>query len=359
LKHKCYISIIVFLLISHCKAQDIHFSQFNENPSLINPALTGESSVLRASLSYRDQWRSIGTPYRTYGISVESRFKTTNWDKVEGQSMTFKKSAFNRFAGGLSVYSDKAGSGNLGVTQANVSLATFVPISQHSQLSLGLQGSLAQYKIDFSKLIFSNQFDGYEYTSSIQNGENINSQSFLHTDFAGGLNWNYKKSDKMIGLNKQSKANIGVAVYHINKSQKSFLSNNNLKLYMKYVLHGDFLFGIPHTNIGVAPSFLLQFQGPSKELLLGTMVKYYIKENSVYTGIIKRSSVNFGCFYRSNDALVASFSYDRREQFCLGISYDFNLSKLANASKVSGGPEITLRINTANSYLYQKKPKAN
>ncbi|MES2762313.1 MAG: PorP/SprF family type IX secretion system membrane protein [Bacteroidota bacterium] len=349
----------LFLQFGNCKAQDIHFSQFNENPSLINPALTGESSVLRASLCYRDQWRSVATPYKTYGLSVESRFKTTNWDKVEGQSMTFTKSSFNRFAGGLSVYSDKAGSGNMAVTQANVSLATFVPISQNSQLSLGLQGSLAQYKIDFSKLVFSNQFDGYEYNSSIQNGENINSQSFIHTDFAGGLNWNYKRADKMISLNKQTKANIGISIYHINTNHKSFVSNNGLKLYMKYVLHGDFLFGVPHTNIGIAPSYLLQFQGLSKELLAGTVIKYYIKENSVYTGIIKRSSVNFGCFYRSNDALIVSFSYDRREQFSLGLSYDLNLSKLANASKTSGGPEITLKINTANSYLYQKRSKAN
>ncbi|MBI3521124.1 MAG: PorP/SprF family type IX secretion system membrane protein [Bacteroidetes bacterium] len=357
---KYYILSFVLLLVGRYNAQDIHFSQFNENPSLINPALTGESGVLRASACYRDQWRSVATPYKTYGASVESRFKTSNWDKVDGQSMTFTKSTFNRFAGGLSLYSDKAGSGNMGVTQLNASLASFVPISKNSQLSLGLQGSLAQYKIDFSKLVFSNQYDGYQYSSNIQNGESVTNQSFVYADFGGGLNWNYKYTDKVVSSNKQKKANIGIAIYHINKQDKSFLSNSNsLKLYMKYVFHGDFLFGIPHTNIGIAPSYLLQFQGPSKELIAGTVIKYYIKENSIYTGIIKRSSVNFGLFYRYKDAAILSFSYDRREQFSIGISYDVNLSKLVPASKLGGGPEITLKVNTSNPYLYQKRKKAD
>ena len=38
-------------------AQDFHFSQYNENPALVNPALTGATSALRASLVYKDQWR--------------------------------------------------------------------------------------------------------------------------------------------------------------------------------------------------------------------------------------------------------------------------------------------------------------
>jgi type IX secretion system PorP/SprF family membrane protein len=345
-------------MLTH-KAQDMHFSQFNENPSLINPALTGESSVLRASVCYRDQWRSVATPYKTYGVSIESRFKTSNWEKKENQSMTFTKNSFNRFAGGLSIYSDKAGNANLGTTQANLSFATYVPISKNSQLSLGLQGSLTQLTIDFSKLTFSNQFNGYEYDSNMLNGENINSQSFIYTDFSSGLNWNYDHTDKMIASNKQKKANIGIAVYHINKPYESFLSNSGIKLYMKYVLHGNFLFGIPHTNIGIAPTYIMQLQGPSKELLFGTVVKYYIKDNSIYTGIIKRSSVNLGVFYRYKDAAIISFSYDNKEQFSIGISYDINLSKLTNASKLSGGPEITLKINASNPYLYQKRSKVN
>lgn len=55
-------------------SQDFHFSQFNETPDLVNPALTGVSNIMRASIIYRDQWRSVTVPYTTYGVSVESRF---------------------------------------------------------------------------------------------------------------------------------------------------------------------------------------------------------------------------------------------------------------------------------------------
>lgn len=351
--------VFLFYLLSviTVKAQDLHFSQFNENPSLINPALTGVASVFRVSAIYRDQWRTVTVPYKTYGISVESRFKTTSWNKVEGKSMTFSKSSFSKFAGGLSFYSDKAGDGNMSINQLNASLASFVTINSNNKLSLGLQGSLAQRKIDFSKLIFSNQYNGKGYDETMINGENVASQVFMYPDFSAGLNWSYITKDNLVGLNKQKKANVGIAVYHINKPNQSYLGKNGVKLDMKYVFHGDFLFGIAGTNIGIAPTYLVQFQGPIKEFVAGTLIKYYIHEDSKYTGIIQRTAVNIGAFYRYNDAVIFSFSYDKRQQYSIGFSYDLNLSGLSKASKLSGGPEITLKFNTANSYLYQKKPK--
>ena len=94
-------------------AQDLHFSQYNENPSLVNPALTGSAYVLRASVVYKDQWSAVTVPYRTLGASVEMKFKASSWEKIDPfKTRTFKKS-FSRLAGGLSFFSDKAGDGKL------------------------------------------------------------------------------------------------------------------------------------------------------------------------------------------------------------------------------------------------------
>ena len=349
------ILICYLFCFAELKSQDLHFSQFNENPSLINPALTGVSSVLRVSAIYRDQWRTVTTPYKTYGISVESRFKTTSWNKVEGQSMTFTKSSFGKFAGGLSFYSDRAGDGNMSINQVNLSLATFVSLGARSRLSAGFQGSFAQRKVDYSKLVFSNQYNGTGYDATIENNENMVSQVVSYPDMSAGLNWSFASDEKLVSMNRQKKANIGVALYHLNSPALSNYSKSRLP--MRYVFHGDFLFGVANTNIGVAPSYLFQFQGPSKELVAGAVFKYYIREDSKYTGIIQRTSVNFGAFYRYRDALIFSFSYDKRQQYSIGFSYDLNISGLSKATKLSGGPEITLRYNTANAYLYQKKPK--
>jgi type IX secretion system PorP/SprF family membrane protein len=338
-------------------AQDLHFSQFNENPSLINPALTGSSGVFRASANYRDQWRNATTPYKTYGVSVESKFKTSNWDKVEGKSMTFANNSFSRFAGGLSFYSDKAGDGNMSFTQLNASLATFVAISKSSNLSFGVQGSVAQRKIDYSKLVFSNQYNGIGYDANIVNGENLAFQSFIYPDIAAGLNWSYSSKENVINSNKQVKANMGVAFYHINQPKSSYLAGGNDKLKLKYVFHGNFLFCFANSNIGIAPSYLFQFQGKSKELIAGTLIKYYMKEDSKYTGIILRSSINLGLFYRYQDAAIVSLSYDIKQKYSIGISYDLNVSGLSKTTKYSGGPEIVLKFNSGNAYLYQKKPR--
>jgi len=117
---------IIFLVVTQIiLAQDFHFTQFNENPALINPALTGSTNTFRASLVYKDQWKSVTKAYNSYGFSFESKFKPNNWDAVdERRSMTFKKS-YSRMAGGLCIYNDKAGAGKLGTFQTSLSLAMF------------------------------------------------------------------------------------------------------------------------------------------------------------------------------------------------------------------------------------------
>lgn len=354
---KIYILILSLVFINTCKikAQDFRFSQYTEVPQLVNPALTGASAIFKASVIYRDQWRTVTVPYKTYGFSVESRFKTSSWEQVPGKSMTFTKKSFNRFAGGLSFYSDKAGDGNLRTTQFNVNLATFVPLSRESNLSIGFQGSVVQRKIDFSNLIFSNQYNGAGYDASMANGENSKSFSFIYPDLGAGINWNYTGSEKLIVANRQKKANVGLAIFHINRPQQTYLMSSTPKIGFKYVFHGDFVIGVPRTNIAFAPSFLAQLQNSNHEIVAGTAVKYYIKENSKYTGIIQRTSIGFGAYYRYRDAVIFSFSYDKKQQYGIGISYDMNISGLSKVSKLSGGPEITLRYNTGNAYLFQKK----
>jgi len=339
-------------------AQDLHFSEYTQNPSLVNPALTGASHVLMASVIYKDQWRGVTVPYKTFGASFEMKFKTSNWEKAsENKTKAYQKSV-SRLAGGLSFYSDKAGDGNMGTSQVNLSLASFVPINQKNSLSVGLQASVVQRTIDFSKLIFPDQYNGTTYDPNIGNGENVASQNYIYPDFATGLNWSYGYSEKSISANNDFKANAGVAMYHINAPKQKFLAGGNDRLNRKYVLHGDFLIGIKNTNLALAPSYLLQFQGSSKEIILGLMSKYYFKEDSKYTGFIKRSAFGLGVAYRNLDALIISALVESG-QYAIGFSYDVNTSKLTSASTGRGGPEIFIRFVTPNPFLYQMKARYN
>jgi type IX secretion system PorP/SprF family membrane protein len=336
-------------------SQDIHFSQFNENPSLVNPAITAANDVLRASVINRNQWRGVTNAYKTFGASIEMKLKGSNWEQVDKyRSMTFKQKSLSRLSAGLSFYNDKAGDGNMGITQVNLSLATFVPLNNKNSISLGLQGSLVQRKIDYDKLLFPSQYDGVTYDASLLNGENTNSNKFIYPDLSAGIAWTYSSSEKRIASNDQVKANVGVSTYHITQPRFGYLKETNSRLLMKYILHGNFLIDIPNSNIGIAPSYLVQLQGSSKEIVVGTLVKYYIHSNTKYTGLIKQSSFSIGGYYRNNDAVIVSALLEW-EQYALCFSYDINTSTLSKVSKTKGGMEVSLRFSTAKAFLYQKR----
>lgn len=354
MKKHLVITLCVFVFSVSAFAQDMHFSQYNETPSLVNPALTGSEYVVRAGLIYKDQWGSVSVPYRTYGASFEMKFKASAWDKTDPfRSKSYKK-AFNRLAGGLSFFSDKAGDGGLGTNLVNLSLATYIKTGEMSTLSLGLQGSMVERSVDFNKFVFSNQYNGTSYDHSPAPGEDYSAHTFITPDVAAGMLWRYEKEEKTIGDNDQLSADFGVAMYHIIKPTQHFLVNSNDQLYSKINANGKMLIGIPHTSLGLAPSFLLSFQGTQKELLAGLMGKYYFKHDSKYTGYVKRSSIGVGVYYRNRDAVIFNFLLEYR-QYGIGISYDLNTSGFATVSTLRGGPEITLRYNSANRFLFQKK----
>ncbi|MES2286939.1 MAG: PorP/SprF family type IX secretion system membrane protein [Bacteroidota bacterium] len=356
--YRLFLLLIFYIssLISY--SQDLHFSQYTQNPSLVNPALTGSSHTLRASIVYKDQWRGVTVPYKTYGASFEMKFKASNWEKAKQNKTKAYSKSISRMAGGIAFYSDKAGDGNMGTSQVNLSLASFVPINRENILSMGLQASVVQRKVDFSKLIFPDQYNGTAYDPNISNGENANSQNFIYPDIATGINWSYSSSKKKsMGSTKNFKSNVGVSMYHINQPKQKFLTASSEKLNAKFVLHGDLLIGIKNTNVALEPSYLIQFQGPSKEIIIGMICKYYFKEDSKYTGIIKQSAFGIGGAFRNKDAFIVTALVESGQYAC-GFSYDLNTSKLTSVSTGRGGPEIFLRFVTPNPFLYQMKTKA-
>jgi len=350
----------ILLLLCCCQyyySQTFHFSQFNENHALLNPALTGATDPLRASIIYRDQWRSITVPYKTFGMSFETQVNTSGWKSVDKfRSMTFKEKTIGRLAWGLSVYSDRGGSGNLATTQGNLSIASFVPINRKQFVSIGLQASYVQQSISSGNLIYPSQFNGTGYDPNMPQHDRLNSTSYNYAGFAGGCLWSYGQRENKVGSHRQIKANAGISFYQITIPHQSFFVNKE-SLAMRYLVHGDLLYSPARFNTGIAPSFYLQMQGSSMQLVLGNMFKYFFSDNSKYTGNVKQSSVGFGLYYRNNDAAILMISFERSEQYAIGLSYDINTSRLFNVSTGRGSFEITMRYTPPKAFLYQKKTK--
>lgn len=349
-------SLLFFILQSIAGlSQDLHFSQFNENHALINPALTGATDPFRASLSYKDQWRSVTSPYKTFGMSFETRFNSSSWKAVDKfRSMTFKERSISRLAWGLSVYTDKAGTGNLSSTLANFSLATFVPINKKNFISLGVQASYIQRRADNKELLFPTQYNGYSYDPNLPQNERFSSLNYYYFGYSGGCSWAYGQDHKRVAGNGQLKGNLGVSFYHIAVPHQSFFTDKQ-SMQVKYVAHGDLLYAPAGYSHGIAPSFIFQKQGPAMELIFGAMLRYYVADNSIYTGNVKRTSFGYGAYYRTGDALIFAINFEMQEQYLIGLSYDANVSRLTKVSNVRGGFELTLRYTPPKAFLYQKK----
>ena len=323
------IGIINILSIS-LSAQDFHFSQFRETPMLINPAQTALNKDFRVIVNYKDQWGSLGSPFKTYALSGEF-------------TVNYKKNKPNYLGVGIQILRDKAGDSKTGITLGILSLNAILKIAEYSKLSVGIIGGLGQCSIDPSLVKWGSQYDGTKYNSSLSTGENFASSSFIFPDLGGGMAWSYGRGEKYISGNDGIKATVGLSAFHFGIPKYSYYSNTSEKLNTKLIGHASVSIGLANKNTIIIPELLYVRQGALQEINVGSMFKFIIQENSKYTKNKKPSSYSIGTHYRVGDAFVFTGLYEYLN-YSIGISYDFNTSKLTSASKAKGGMEISLKF---------------
>ena len=195
MKTKNIIIAIGVILLSHMSyltssfAQDIHFSQFYMSPLTQNPALAGASYGIEGQINYKDQWRSLGSPFKTTAASVNASFQR-------------KKKAKAFFAGGVNFFSDKAGDSKMGTTQVNATAACHVILDRYNKLGGGLQVGFAQRSVDYTNLTWGNQFDGKAYNSALSSREIGGVPNYSYADVGAGVVWSYSKTsgrDNVLG----------------------------------------------------------------------------------------------------------------------------------------------------------------
>lgn len=339
-----------------CLAQDMHFSQFQDHHALINPALTASKGEFQALMAYKNQWKKVaGAPYRSFGFSYETKVLSGGWRKQDLLPRRYRKQDVGRLGAGLSIYRDKAGEGDMGLTQINLSLASYIPTGHWSFLSVGLQGSMAFRRIDQTTLIYPNQYAPGGYDVSLNSFEEVPLDRYRYFDFGTGALWSYGYTARNFVGSRTTKARFGASAFHITQPNLRVIGRAEEKLYMKMVVHGDMQLPIRNTYLALAPAFLVQLQGPSKEILAGTMVKYFLSQSTHFTGNIASSCVNFGLYYRTGDAVIAQFLLEYEEQFAFGFSYDYTISSLKQANRLRGGPEFMFRMTPQENFLYQRR----
>jgi type IX secretion system PorP/SprF family membrane protein len=323
-------------------AQDIHFSQYNLTPLLLNPANTGAYDRFEAILNYKEQWSKISSSsglYRTMMAACDGRIFQ-------------KKQKTNCLSIGLSVYNDRASNGELNTNEINAYLSYHTKLSRTSTLGGGVFGGIAQKTILYEKFSWDEQYMNGSYNSSNSTGEKIyeDNQSVIYPGFGCGVLYKFEKGDKYSSLNNFLGMNLGLSVSRINRPNYSFLSNERSN--GKIVSHADFFIGIRNTKISLNPGLVYMAQNGAQEVFAGCFFRYRIFDESKFTGLRKNNSIVLGTHVRSKDAFVASVQLEISE-YTFGVSYDMNISGLKTVTYGRGGFEFSIRYRNI-GYLLNK-----
>ncbi len=319
-------------------AQNIHLSQFYQAPLLVNPALTGVfNGNQRAILNYRNQWASVSDPFTTYAFSYD-------------MSLLKEKGKNKYLGGGLFFFRDVAGDTKYTTTSANLSLSSIITLDGGHDLSVGLQGGFAQKSIEESSFQWGSQFDGTAHNPAIISGESAVFEPYAFGDFSAGLSWSYARESSTLSSSDDFYASAGIAVYHVNAPK---LKYDEQVLYRELLIHAGTYLGIKNTSLSFVPNIILMRQGPSTEVNVGALLRYSIREESKYTGVLKETAVYVGAYARLGDALIPTVVFEITS-YSLGISYDIVNSDLQKAAGGKGGIEISFSFINPNPFKYGK-----
>ena len=332
------------LTASAAFAQDIHFSQFDMQPLVVNPAFTGMFyGKVRANAIYRQQWKSVTTPYVTEGASVDLPIKS---DANGGY-----------LAAGLQAYKDQAGDGNLTNFTGLVSLAYHITFgggsgaSQNdysgSDLAVGLQGGYASKSIDLSKLYFADEFQGTTFVPGTTQEKSLgNSISYYLIN--AGISY-------AAAFNEKFSFVIGVAANNINQPSDALLKKQNSEavLDMRYTGEIGVIWNIAD-RLSLRPAFLYQYQSTATEMIYGNEFHYALTGS--YGDTHFTPAIFLGGWMRNQDAAIITAGLEY-SNFRLGLGFDYNTSALNSVSNGNGGFEVALRyINPYSVYRRRTIP---
>lgn len=310
-----------FSAVNDVQAQDVHFTQFNATPLLINPAFTGNfSGRARASAIYRDQWRSVTVPFKTIAVSVDAPIVS---------DLTID----DYLAAGVQLYNDRAGDANLSNLSALASVAyhKFLGASANKALSVGFQGGYTQKSFDLTKLYFSDEFNGGSFTPGLS-GNNVNNKIDYFT-FNAGVSWAH-------GVSENFSYAIGLGANNINQPLETFDRQQDLSdvgLGMRYNAQIGAIAYVSE-KLSLRPAFLYQSQANATEMIAGNEFHLIVgdPEFRAFT-----TAVFLGGYYRFDDAAMITAGLEFKG-FRLGLAYDYTVSTLKNSARNAGGFEIAL-----------------
>ncbi|MBC7774878.1 MAG: PorP/SprF family type IX secretion system membrane protein [Phycisphaerae bacterium] len=305
----------LFFCFAPATAQDLHFSQFYLNPMHLNPASTGVfQGKWRVAGLYRSQWRTVPVAYETYSVSAD-------WKAMQR--------AKSLVSFGILLQKDQAGDANLSWGQGGLNMSVAHAIGKTSAVSLGFGLAAVQRSVDISHLKFRNQWANDFFDPSLPSKEPFGRSSGLAPTLSTGLLWHYQ------ALESRNQAKLGIGVFHINRPVVSLGGIDEAKLPVRSAFFSEGVYQIREKSDIVAFA-AAQSMKSTKEIVIGGGIRQILT-----TGLANNTSVRATLATRLGDAIIPAVQLERNN-WLVGISYDWNTSKFNEATDGRGGIEIAV-----------------
>ena len=304
-------------ILQKAGAQDLHFSQFFNNPLLTNPANTGfiPDADYRLGASYRNQYSNImAVPYQTMSIF--------------GDAQVFRNKIETGWLGlGGVILHDVAGTGSLTSTKAYASIAYHQQLGLSSLLSAGFNVGWANKRIDQSKLTFPDQFDGKFFDGSQPTSVLLVNNNISYFDLQVGMNYAYFPTENVY-------INAGYSIHHVNEPNETFFADNaNNKISMRHIAFLNGIFKV-NENVIINPNIFYTTQATASALVFGINGAYNLSEHG-------EKQIIAGLYYRYQDAAIPMIGLEVNH-LRFTFSYDVTTSSLKNFNHSFGASEFNL-----------------
>ena len=269
--------------------QDPLYSQYINNPFVLNPAYAGLTNNLNIAVSYRQQWTGL-----------EGGPKTFN---ANGHISLFD----NKMGAGLMFISDRVGAAT--VNEAYGSYSYRIQITGDKTLSFGLQMGMVNYQFDNSKVNPANPADP------------------LYTG------WNETKPSLGAGvILKNDKFFVGLSVPRMLKSTLSTGGMQSTLYTQHFYLMGSYLFFIAD-RIHLKPSALLKLVSgaPASVDLNASLI--FLENYSA--GVLTRNFNTYGLFLQ---AIV-------KDKFRFGYVFELPTGKSVGSNFITHEITVGFRMN--------------
>ncbi len=279
--------------------QTIIYSQYYDQPILLNPAFAGSKEQFNTFLLFRKQM--VGIPN-----SPTTQF--FNLDGPIGDNMGI----------GVNMVNDQTDI--LGRTQAAVSYRYTLKINQKSDLSFGINGGVGFNRIDFNRIEADDMSDPALLTTN---------HNEIAPQFNAGIVYRYDR------------LTVGVSSQNITQQNASFVEQSNFKnLEQKFIRHfiGHLGYEFPlNENWKLEPILL-------GRLMQGGQLQFDINAFAKY-----RDRLWGGLTYREGTSVNVSFGANIVSSFNMGYTYEYYVGDIQPFT--GGAHEFQL------SYLFGKDSK--